>query len=447
MSPSHIPVYVANTLCTVLDAPQLRDDYYCSLLAYSAHAHVLAVGLSTIVFLWSEHSGVRALVPPSTSAAYVTSVAFSSAEGKRDILAIGRANGRWALHGIGDESPRVQDSLPSAIACVAWKPCLTARPSTRHRLGRVLERVEDLLVGDEAGNVWYYSVEWWPDGESMATLLCRISVHNQQICGLAWSPDGEYFASGGNDNYCCLFVTDTVLRERNGANGGFTQVRIVGRVNPQSQSMSNQAIYALPERPQALGLMQAKHRWMHAAAVKAIAFCPWQTEIIATGGGSNDRAIHFYHTWYGNLMAIIDVMAQVTSLLWSSSRRQIAATFGYAQPDHPYRIAVYSWPECQQLVAIPWVSDSRALYAVPYPISLGAMPPSTRTRRGESEPWSEGTYNEGCIVVAASDETIRFHEVWCDGRRGISGRQGVLGGSNILESLAGIDRPGEMTIR
>lgn len=43
------------------------------------------------------------------------------------------------------------------------------------------------------------------------TLLVRIKVHSQQICGLAWSPSGEDFATGGNDNLCCLFNYDTVI--------------------------------------------------------------------------------------------------------------------------------------------------------------------------------------------------------------------------------------------
>lgn len=43
------------------------------------------------------------------------------------------------------------------------------------------------------------------------TLLARIKVHTQQICGLAWSLDGEHFATGGNDNLCCLFNAEQVL--------------------------------------------------------------------------------------------------------------------------------------------------------------------------------------------------------------------------------------------
>src|SRR5262249_35007549 len=158
-------------------------------------------------------------------------------------------------------------------------------------------------------------------------LLCRITVHSEQICGLAWSPNGDFFASGGNDNTCHLFETSRVLRYA-----------------PADTNI-------MASRPSFnLGPTAATHQWTVLAAVKAIAFCPWQRGLIAIGGGSNDRCIHFYHTLSGSSLAVIDCNAQVTSLIWSTTRREIAATFGFAQPEHPYRIAVFSWPRCEIVV-------------------------------------------------------------------------------------------------
>src|SRR4051794_29596944 len=66
--------------------------------------------------------------------------------------------------------------------------------------------------------IYYYAVEWperweverhnWPGD---MTLLARIAVHSQQICGLAWSNNGDVFGTGGNDNVCYLFETVKVL--------------------------------------------------------------------------------------------------------------------------------------------------------------------------------------------------------------------------------------------
>ena len=75
----------------------------------------------------------------------------------------------------------------------------------------------------------------------------------------------------------------------------------------------------------------------------------------------------------------------------------------------------------------------------------------TRSGRGTGAgiAWRKGLqrHSDGCIVVAASDETVRFHEVWSDCRKGVIGWRGVLGGSDILEGLEGIEKDGGETIR
>jgi meiosis-specific APC/C activator protein AMA1 len=124
---------------------------------------------------------------------------------------------------------------------------------------------EELLCGDELGTVFYYSVEWngntTGSGSPMTaldasmTLLRRIVLHTQQICGLAWSGDGEQFATGGNDNLAFLFNTADVVGIRN-----------------DSQPMQPRTMEG-----------GERYRWAHGAAVKAIAFCPWQRSLLATG--------------------------------------------------------------------------------------------------------------------------------------------------------------------
>jgi meiosis-specific APC/C activator protein AMA1 len=52
---------------------------------------------------------------------------------------------------------------------------------------------------------------------------------------------------------------------------------------------------------------------------------------------------------------------------------------------------------------------------------------------------------EGCIVVASSDKSVKFHEVWAEEKRTAAiGGAGVLGGSDILEDLEGINKEGDI---
>ncbi|EON67730.1 hypothetical protein W97_06984 [Coniosporium apollinis CBS 100218] len=402
----------------VLDAPALRDDYYCSLLAYSPSVKCLAVGLSDHVYLWSEHRGVD--TPDSLNAPYtahVTSLAFSSTQGGRAILATGRADGRITLWSPFDEGPRFDSEQPHPVSCVSFRPAVVKRPSLRDPY--VTVETEELLVGDEAGHIYVYSIEWPSSNDrdlfawhGAMTLLARMTAHSQQICGIAWSRDGSLFATGGNDNICLLFEMKAVT----------SPVPAPGRVL-------------------AIDASHAKHEFVLSAAIKALAFSPHHPSLLALGGGSNDRHIHFYHAGSAAPLASINCFAQVTSLVWSNTRNEVCATFGFAQPEHPYRIAVFAWPSCQQVVAIPWAEGGRALWSIPYPGG-----PETGRSRGEGGTWCRRTEQEGCIVVATSESSIKFHEVWSEDRR-IKGGLGSLGGSNILESLEGLDRDEGLAIR
>ncbi|KAF2479313.1 WD40-repeat-containing domain protein [Neohortaea acidophila] len=429
----------------VLDAPALRDDYYCSLLAYSSTAECLAVGLGPHVYLWSESRSKNNLpdsltAPPGT--AHVTSLSFSSDGGGSAILAIGRADGRITLWSPLDQDPRFDSNQPAPVSCVSFCPTTTERSSLRDT--QVNVATEELLVGDELGCVYYYSVEWpdqaqrdlW-DWHGSLTLLARLTCHSQQICGIAWAPDGDYFATGGNDNQLFLFESKKILQTRP------TSAPSV-HVRNGTAGSSGTSITAQGE-VLGVSLGQQKHLFTLNAAVKALAFAPWQPSLLAAGGGSNDRCVHFFHTRSGVTLATIDCHAQVTSLVWSSGRKEIAATFGFAQPEHPYRIAVFAWPGCGMVVGIPWWGEERALFAVPCP--KGPSSQSSRGVRrfpgragrgdGEGQPWYQRrTSREGCLVVATSDASIKFHEIWAENRQPSKGEgaTGSLGGSQILEA-------------
>ncbi|KAF2497766.1 WD40 repeat-like protein [Lophium mytilinum] len=431
----------------VLEAPDLRDDYYCSVLSYHPPTKILAVGLGNVVHLWTEKSGVgvpdtlNAAIHESDPTGYITSLALLPAS-PYAVIAVGRADGCFSLWSPFDQIVRHNVRQAKPISCLSWRPNAVKMPDSR-RIGQIADTYQ-LLVGDEKGDIFIYSIEW-PDWARVVVtewigsikLLAHIEVHKQQICGLAWSADGKYFATGGNDNACYLFRTRNILREvRRNQDGTY-------------HNDPREVIHALPDdtthqvqrsgRGAALELGEGhhEHRWQFDAAVKAIAFCPWLSCLLAVGGGSNDRTIRFFHTKTGSALAEIDCAAQVTSLNWSTTRREIAATFGFAQPEHPYRITVFSWPSCEQVVSIPWEDESRALCAIAY-----AGGPSHEYTRHRDESSRSRTKQEGTLIIAGSDRTIRFHEIWAERRKGKKGKKpmGLLGGSEILEDMAGIEK-------
>lgn len=90
----------------------------------------------------------------------------------------------------------------------------------------------------------------------------RLTGHRQEVCGLKWSPDNQYLASGGNDNR--LYVWNM-------------------------QSLSPVQTYT-----------------DHLAAVKAIAWSPHHHGLLASGGGTADRCIRFWNTLTGQPMQYVD---------------------------------------------------------------------------------------------------------------------------------------------
>lgn len=95
----------------------------------------------------------------------------------------------------------------------------------------------------------------------------KLGAHRQEVCGLKWSPDNQYLASGGNDNR--LYVWNL-------------------------HSLSPVQTYT-----------------EHLAAVKAIAWSPHHHGLLASGGGTADRCIRFWNTLTGQPMQCVDTGSQV----------------------------------------------------------------------------------------------------------------------------------------
>ena len=115
--------------------------------------------------------------------------------------------------------------------------------------------------------------------------------HTQEVCGLKWSPDGTQLASGGNDNLVNIWGAPTA-------------------------GETTQAVHTFSH---------------HTSAVKALAWCPWKSNLLASGGGTADRHIRFWNTLNGTCENAIDTQSQVCSLVWSKEYREILSSHGVAK--------------------------------------------------------------------------------------------------------------------
>jgi hypothetical protein len=161
-----------------------------------------------------------------------------------------------------------------------------------------------------------------------------------------------------------------------------------------------------------------------------------------------DRTVHFYHAPSGSCLAKIYMWAQITGLIWSRTRREIAVVLGFAEPEHPFRVVVFAWPSCEQITAIPWNVDVDGqtfpdLCVVGRGLSVVSIP-NFRKPFFETEDESDFNPEDECIAINSSN-FIRFYRIWRKPQKQL-GSIGVMN-SAILESIDGIENPGNEVIR
>jgi len=69
----------------------------------------------------------------------------------------------------------------------------------------------------------------------------------------------------------------------------------------------------------------------HRAAVKALRWCPWQQNVLATGGGSADRQVCLWSASSGRLLMSTDAESQVTDIVWARQERELVTAHGYSR--------------------------------------------------------------------------------------------------------------------
>ncbi|KAJ1721403.1 WD repeat-containing protein slp1 [Coemansia erecta] len=223
------------------------------------------------------------------------------------------------------------------------------------RVGVMSWETHTLSSGCRDGSIWNHDVR--VANHKTAELV----AHGGEVCGLTWRSDGALLASGGNDNLVNIWDARTTVPK-------FSKTQ-------------------------------------HTAAVKALAWSPWQLNLLASGGGSYDRHVHFWNTTTTARLNSIDTGSQVTSIQWSNEYRELVTSHGF-----PYNhLALWSYPSLTKIVDIP-AHDTRVLHM--------AMSPD-----GQS------------VATAASDESLKFWRIF--ETRGKSARSGKGDVAGIVSASAG----------
>lgn len=193
-----------------------------------------------------------------------------------------------------------------------------------------------ISTGSEDRSILHHDVRA-PDDFSQ-----KLLAHKRGVCGLKWSFDGKQLASGGDDNKLILW---------------------------SSSSKSCLASFS-----------------NHRAAVKAIAWSQHCHDIVASGGGTEDKTIKIWNSKTLECIKSQDTGSQVCNIAFSKNTAEFVSTHGY--PTN--QISIWS---------LPGVIQTGSIYSHARKVSYLSMSPN-----GEN------------IVSGAGDETLKFWNIFPIGK-------------------------------
>lgn len=343
----------------ILDAPDIVDDYYLNLLSWSS-TNVLAVALATNVYLWNAATNEVSELLQLDQGDCVTSVAWAPGGQHLCVGTDSHVVQLWDTTRM--QLLRTMRGHAARVGSLAWNPVSRC----------VNSGSRDALVLQH-------------DARAHRHCVATLRGHQQEVCGLAWSADGSTLASGGNENFLCLWEA---ARSAVGAHGHQSRSRTPstssspeGRGGESTETTTTTT--TTPEASQT-GASVAPRVVLrqHQAAVKALAWCPSHRNLLASGGGTADRTVKFWNAHTGALLNSVDTGSQVCALLWSRHTKEIVSSHGFSQN----QLCLWRYPSMTKLCELTG-HTARVLHLAQSP-------------DGET------------VVSAAADETLRFWTIF-----------------------------------
>lgn len=142
------------------------------------------------------------------------------------------------------------------------------------------------------------------DVRCASNIIARLKGHSQEVCGLKWSLDYTCLASGSNDNSLIIWEPNMIT----------PRIRFTN----------------------------------HKAAVKALAWCPWQKGLLASGGGTADKCIKFWNCDSEKLIKSHETDSQVSSLVWNRYEKEILSSHGFSK----CQLSLWKYPKMNKIIEL-----------------------------------------------------------------------------------------------
>lgn len=244
----------------VLDAPGMEDDFYKQVLEWT-EKNLLLVALQDMVYSWLPDTNATDVVFTNENKDDKVSALRADSSGRK--LAVGTQAGQLLLVDLEEKTHSQLTNNCGRISCIDMY-------------------ANQIAVGCKEKGLML--VDWHIKKE--VDLLESLNLPFSEICGIKFSPNGNYLAAGANDNR--FIVID------------IKSMKVV--INSME----------------------------HKAAVRAIAWNPRNPNIVASGGGRKDKCINFWSVASGRLEKKIETDSQVCGLSFSKSTDEFLSTHGFS---------------------------------------------------------------------------------------------------------------------
>lgn len=163
----------------ILDAPEIRNDYYLQLLDWGVNNFV-AIALNQSVYVYNVATSQRSTnyveYPPNS---YVSSVAWMGTQNQ--VLAVGLSNNIVHIWDIEKQkNVRALYSHSGRVGCLVWNQCVLSSGSK-----------DGCIINN--------------DIRSKDGITAKLTGHSKEVCGLRWNWENDVLASGANDDIVILW--------------------------------------------------------------------------------------------------------------------------------------------------------------------------------------------------------------------------------------------------
>ncbi|XP_060077405.1 uncharacterized protein LOC132556958 [Ylistrum balloti] len=151
-----------------------------------------------------------------------------------------------------------------------------------------------IYSGDRHGTVYKHDPR-------VRTAVARLGGHDVMVCGLSQGPGTHYLASGGGDGLVCIW------------------------------DVRSSKVYRKIKA--------------HTLLAKALAWCPWRKNVLASGGGCDDGNIRLWNINTGNMVGEILTQSQICGMLWSEEYHELVSSHGQTKAEGNETNDLILWEE------------------------------------------------------------------------------------------------------